>query len=243
MFHFCHIKVTPETKVAELVLENPYLSLMFEHFGIGFPLKEKTVAQLCAEHNINPELFISLAKLFSGTSHEVTCNLTFEDIPVILQYLKKDHQYFTDEIYPQILQLIGQMKGSANQEEIILIEKFFNEYFGEVLEHLNYENQIVFPYVTELYAALEGEGNRLVSKGYSVEEYKDHHDDIEEKLSDLKNLLIRYLPARDDQSSRRRLLTHLFELESDLAIHSQIEDHVLIPLVGQLEAYVKGKSK
>ncbi|MGC8803041.1 MAG: hypothetical protein ACP5PS_04615 [Bacteroidales bacterium] len=79
--------------MAELVLENPYLSLMLEHFGIGLPLKEKTVAQLCTENSINAELFISLSKLFCGTSQEVNCTLSFDDVPVILQYLKKDHQY------------------------------------------------------------------------------------------------------------------------------------------------------
>ncbi|MGC8823863.1 MAG: hemerythrin domain-containing protein [Bacteroidales bacterium] len=242
MFHFCHIKISPETRVAELVLENPYLSLMLEHFGIGLPLKEKTVAQLCTENSINTELFISLSKLFCGTSQEVNCTLSFDDVPVILQYLKKDHQYFTEEIYPQILQLIRQMKGVANQEEIVLVEKFFNEYFNEVIEHLNYENEIVFPYVTKLYHALDGTGEPLNASEYSVEEYREHHDDIEEKLSDLKNLLIKYLPAREDQQARRRLLTHLFELESDLAIHSQIEDRVLVPLVVQLEKHVKGKT-
>ncbi|MEJ5264459.1 MAG: hemerythrin domain-containing protein [Bacteroidales bacterium] len=243
MFYFCHIKILPETRVAELVLENPYLSLMLEHFGVNFPLKEKTVAQLCADNNINIELFVSLAKLYCGITHEVSCNLTFEDVPVILQYLKNDHQYFTEEIYPQILQLIRQMKGAANQEEIVLVEKFFNEYFSEVIEHLNYENEVVFPYVSRLYQSLHEKDNlnALSDSEYSVEEYREHHDDIEEKLSDLKNLLIKYLPAKDDQASRRRLLTHLFELESDLAIHSQIEDRVLVPLVAQLEKHVKGK--
>ncbi|MGC8803040.1 MAG: hypothetical protein ACP5PS_04610, partial [Bacteroidales bacterium] len=67
---------------------------------------------------------------------------------------------------------------------------------------------------------MDGTGEPLNASEYSVEEYREHHDDIEEKLSDLKNLLIKYLPAREDQQARRRLLTHLFELESDLAIHS-----------------------
>jgi regulator of cell morphogenesis and NO signaling len=132
------------------------------------------------------------------------------------------------------------MNVTTNQEEIVLIEKFFNEYFNEVVEHLNYENQVVFPYVNNLYNQWQGNPpDDFVDSKYSVEEYREHHDDIEEKLSDLKNLLIKYLPARNDQSARRKLLVHLFELESDLAIHSQIEDKVLIPLVSQLEKHVK----
>lgn len=70
---------------------------------------------------------------------------------------------------------------------------------------------------------------------YSVTDYREHHSDIEEKLTDLKNLLIKYLPIRDDQQLRRRLLFNLFELEFDLAIHSEIEENMLIPLVEHME--------
>ena len=74
---------------------------------------------------------------------------------------------------------------------------------------------------------------------YSVKEYRLHHDDIEEKLNDLKNLLIKYLPQKNDQQIRRKLLFSLFEVEYDLNIHSQIEDTILIPLVEKMEKHLK----
>ncbi len=70
-------------------------------------------------------------------------------------------------------------------------------------------------------------------------EYKEHHDDIEEKLDDLKNLLIEYLPLKEGRNMRRRLLFKLFELEHDLRIHSRIEDYILIPLVTSMEKRLK----
>jgi len=70
---------------------------------------------------------------------------------------------------------------------------------------------------------------------YSVKEYQDHHNDIEEKLTDLKNLLIKYLPQKEDQQIRRKLLFSLFELEYDLNIHSRIEDNILVPLAELME--------
>ena len=119
-----------------------------------------------------------------------------------------------------------------------LVEKFFDTYFNEVKEHLEYENTIVFPYILELYSKTE---NLLVpakQAKYSVKEYKDQHNDIEEKLDDLKNLLIKYLPQKNDQSLRRKLLLSLYELEYDLNIHSQIEDLILIPLVAKMESQI-----
>ena len=78
-----------------------------------------------------------------------------------------------------------------------------------------------------------------INNDYSVIQYKDHHDDIEEKLNDLKNLLIKYLPINQDQIVRRKLLFLLSELEFDLKIHSDIEELILIPLTMRLEKKLK----
>ena len=76
---------------------------------------------------------------------------------------------------------------------------------------------------------------RTADDAYSVIKYRDRHNDIEEKLTDLKNLLIKYLPQKNDQQIRRKLLFSLFELEFDIHIHTRIEESILIPLVEKLE--------
>jgi regulator of cell morphogenesis and NO signaling len=78
-----------------------------------------------------------------------------------------------------------------------------------------------------------------LSIAYSVVEYQEHRNDIEEKLNDLKSLLIKYLPPKNDQTIRRKLLFLLSELEYDLNIHSKIEELILIPLVVAMELHLK----
>jgi regulator of cell morphogenesis and NO signaling len=70
---------------------------------------------------------------------------------------------------------------------------------------------------------------------YSVIDYKHHHDNIDDKLADIKGLIIKYLPFEDKNNLRRKLLNCLFDLEHDLKIHTLIEDTVLIPLVEKFE--------
>ena len=119
--------------------------------------------------------------------------------------------------------------------EIKLIDKFFNEYFEEVKEHLSYENRIAFPYFNELLRS----GNQKNSDGqkndFSVEEYGEHHTDIESKLNDLKELLLKHVPVQNDRVLRRKIVVSLFELEYDLNVHSTIEETVLMPLISKLE--------
>jgi regulator of cell morphogenesis and NO signaling len=215
---------------------------MIEHFGIDLPFQEKSVQDVCDDNKINAELFLTFANLYNGVQDILTETITYSDILTIINYLKNSHRYYSEEIYPNILETIKQMNIVNDHKEIALVEKFFGEYFNEVNEHLNYENNIVFPYIAGLFEKSLATEQSCNFKIYSVDEYKEHHSDIEEKLNDLKNLLIKYLPQKNDRAIRRELLLSLFELEYDLKIHSQIEDFILIPLVAQMEFHLK-KSK
>jgi regulator of cell morphogenesis and NO signaling len=242
MNHSSNLLLTPDTGLPEILMSHPQAMLFFEHFGIQVPLNGKTVAQICAEHDIRSELLISFANLYIGNEPPADKGYKVSDIPVILKFLKTSHRYYLDEIYPEIQLLIQQMQNLNDTDEIRLVEKFFDEYFSEVKEHLDYENDVVFPYITSLYEHVSGESSNTLFTTYSVIEYKKHHTNIEEKLDDLMNLLISYLPLRRDQRVRRKLFLNLVELNYDLNVHSRIEDLVLVPLAEKMERKLKGRS-
>lgn len=237
MYQTAFLKVSSKTKISEIVLNNPYLALLLEHFRVDLPCQDKTVATVCDENNINPELFLTITNLYNGAQQKSESQFLFNDIVTLINYLRNSHLYYADEIYPYILDIIRQMSVLSNLREMSIVEKFFNDYFTEVTEHLDYENNIVFPYIIGLYEKTVNSKQPVVPFEYSVSEYKKHHNDIEEKLSDLKNLLIKFLPQENDQHLRRKLLLALFELEYDLKIHSQVEDSILIPLVTRMESF------
>ncbi len=227
--------IVSEMKIADIIIGNPYLLLMIEHFGINFEVREKTIDQICSEINISTELFLTVANLFNGFKPSQASDYSSGSIRTIIKYLENSHKYYLNEKYPQIRQYIDDINQINNHAEILMLGKFFDKYFIEVSEHLDYENDVVFPYVLDLDSKLTS--NKQISNvaNYSVTEYRIHHDDIEEKLTDLKNLLIKYMPQKDDQQIRRKLLLCLFELEYDLNIHSQIEESILIPMVEKME--------
>lgn len=222
------------SKISDLILHNHLVILPLEHFGIDLAVNEKTVLDICSETNLNIELILAIINLFNGEKLVDINKLKLEDIKSIVNYLKNCHQYYLEEKCPNIGKYIRLESETNNCPEMALVEKFFNDYMTEVTNHLNYENFTVFPYVENLACLFESKQN-ADSADYSVLEYRDHHDDIEEKLIDLKNLLIKYLPIDGDQILRRNLLFELFEFESDLNIHSLIEENLLMPLVEQLE--------
>lgn len=227
--------INSETKISELVLLNPYFLLLLEHLEIKIQLKEKTLSQICEEHNINEELFISISNLYFGNSCRLSFDCQSSIIQTIIKFLKNSHTYYIEEKYPRIRDYIKQMSKNEDFKEAVVLEDFFNKYFLEVKEHLDYENNTVFPYVIELEKLITKSFKELKVNDFSAAEYRDHHDDIEIKLTDLKNLLVKYIPQKEEQSIRRLLLLELFELEYSINIHSLIEEKILIPLVEKME--------
>lgn len=226
--------IKPDSKASDIIEHNPLLLLLFEHLKIPLGIHEKTVEHLCTEHNIELKLFLVIANLFNGFNPNPSEVESLKDIRLIISYLENNHKHYTTEKFPLLTSYIREISALNSHPEIELLKRFFDEYLDEVFEHLKYENTIVFPYVLKL-AYQKTEETKTAGNKYSMADYRGHHDDIEEKLTDLKNLLIKYLPPDKDMQVRRKLILTLNELEFDLHIHSLIEESILIPIVEKLE--------
>ncbi len=224
--------ITADMKMADLIFDNPYLLLFMEHFGIGFRVHGKTVLELCTENNIRKEIFLALINMYNGFTTADIENFTKEDLASIIIFLKNSHNYYENEKYPEIRNYIEELYLINNSPEIKLIGKFFDEYFEEVKEHLTYENNVAFPYFNKL---LNYNVKNSNEEKFSVKDYSDHHTDIEYKLNDLKELLLKHIPIQNDRIIRRKIIVSLFELEHHLYVHSLIEETILMPLIAKFE--------
>lgn len=218
-------EIKPYMKMIDLIEENPALLLMMQHFDMDFMVDDNTVEMLCQRYELSVELFISVGNLYNGLRPKSEVILSENDFIEIIRFLRNSHVYYRKYKYPELSAYINSLQKDNSSKELKLLEKFFNNYFKEVLEHLDYEDNIAFPYFTNLI------NNKSIpcNQEYSATEYYDHHTDIELKLTDLKNLLLKHIKIDQSLNLRRKLLLSLFELEFDLYIHSLIEETILIP--------------
>ena len=110
----------------------------------------------------------------------------------------------------------------------ILILKFYDEYVNEVRRHMEYEDNMVFGYVLSL---LEGKKN----SDYNILVFARKHNQIQTKLTELKNIIIKYYPAEKSNNSLNSVLFDIYSCEQDLASHCNLEDLLFVPAVAQLE--------
>ena len=223
--------IKQDTKLADVFFENPYLLIIMEHFGYDYVIgKDKKIAEVARDNNVSTQLFLDILNLYNGFIELKHQFYTRDDASRLIFFLKNAHQYYIQEKYPEVKQGIESLYNKNRTNELKLVYVFFESYFKEVLEHLEYEDKVAFPYFLQV---LHADDQAL--KNYSVKTYCNHHSDIETKIAELKRLLIKHIPITNDNTIRRKLIISLFELEYDLKIHSVLEEKVLIPIITSYE--------
>lgn len=232
---------TADTKMADLVHQNHQLLSIIGRFDISLGFGDDSVRQVCEKHGIAHDFFLEVVNAFHDPDYYPQENLRHFSVQQIVDYLRKTHRFYLDEKIPGITGMIEDMIQNcyAGLENMDQLRIFFNHYREELLQHINREEEVVFPYVLMVEAAYSrkklNDDEYRQMKAYSMKHFQEEHDDIEEKLYDLKNIIIKYLPAPSDPGACNRILQELFFLEKDINDHSLIEDKVMAPKVKHME--------
>lgn len=220
-------------KMSDLISNNYTLLMVMSRFGLSLGFGEKSVEEVCNEQGVDCNTFLTVAN-FIGHQHRPS--LREEEafsLAALVEYLQRAHTYFLEFNLPTIRRkLIEAINCSASNDVAFLILKFFDEYAREVRRHMEYENKSVFTYVNELLR-----GN--LSNQYAISTFASHHQQVDNKLSELKNIIIKYYPGKDNNNLLNAVLYDIFNCEQDLATHCQVENEILIPAVTRLEEQLK----
>lgn len=227
--------ISGNTKLADVVMQDRRALVLLPRFGIELGFGDRTVKQVCQQQNIHTDFFLLMVNVFLNKNYFPDRKLKSLDVDMLLSYLENSHRYYLEEKIPYLETLIEEFKKVVKNPATTQLEKFFRQYVLEVKEHLAYEDQTAFPYVAALSEQIKHNAAHLTDIDYNIGVFEQRHDNIEEKLNDLKSLLVKYFPPSDDRYIRIRILNELMDFEEDLINHARIEDKVLIPIVEQLE--------
>ncbi len=222
--------INPNMKLADLIDINHNLLAVLSRLDVSLGFGEHTIEQACKLHNVNTEAFLLICNVYNFEGYVPSQSLLDKaDVRDILKYLHNSHVDYMSSSLRQLEILTAQMIHNCPDSQKNMIERFFQDYHDEVKNHFDYEESVVMPYVDAL---LRGEKQQ----GYSIDTFEENHGNIEEKLCDLKNIVMKYLPQSCDQALRYDVLHQIYHLEKDLRRHTLIEDNVLTPIVSRMES-------
>lgn len=217
--------------MSELICANYQMLLVLSRFGIALGFGDKSIKEVCSEHTVDIKTFLAVVNLLVSEEKEVRpIDLHELSVPSIIMYLRNSHTYFLEFRLPLIrCKLIEAIDCSEGNAVALVIVRYYDEYVSEVRKHMMYEENTVFSYV-------EGMLNGTFSDKYNIDIFSKHHDKVEAKLSELKNIIIKYYPAKtsDELTS---VLFEIFSCAEDLASHNDIEDYLFVPSIREIESF------
>ena len=212
----------------DLVKDNSALILVMGRFGISLGFGDKSVREVCRMHHVNENTFLEVVNFVSSKDY----NYESVSLPSLIGYLKQAHDYYLDFNLPNIRRkLIEAIDCSGTDELAMLILKFYDEYVTEVRKHMEYENEVVFSYVEQL-------SQGFLNRNYTISNFAGKHTPIGYKLKELKDIIIRYYPEKNNYQLNQVLLEIILS-EQDLTSHCMIEDKLFIPAVKLIEQQLK----
>ncbi len=223
-------------KLSELIDINYNLLTIIDRIGLGFAFGDLNIEEACKRAGINANTFLLICNIYTFSGYQPSVhNLQKAEIKDIVKYLHQSHAYYISVAVKTIEDSMQEMMNNCEERYKSIIWKFFREYKEELRKHFEYEEAVVFPYVSNVI-------NHNGAENYTIMEYEENHTNIEEKLNDLKNIIMKYMPQQCSNRDISNVLLNLYRLEEDLAKHTEIEENILIPVVNRLEEDIQSKN-
>ena len=192
-----------DDRMCDLVCDRYAVLQVMSRFGIALGFGDKTIAEVCAESRVDAATFLAVVNMLMnfGNGAELAGEVSVRSLT---DYLHNSHGYFLDFRLPAIRRKLIEAVDCALSDVSFAIMRFFDEYAAEVQRHMSYEEQTVFPYVESL---LSGEKNTA----YSIDIFRRQHDQIDIKLRELKNIIIKYYPEKENNNLLNAVLFDIFK--------------------------------
>lgn len=216
-------------KLADIIGTNYYLILLLPRLGIPLGFGDKTVEQVCKEHQVSVDFVVLICNVYTYSDYLPT-HPHFEemDMSPLIPYLQASHNYYLNERLPHIERHLDGMVAHIDARYAEVLRRFLVDYKQEVTNHFTKEEQKVFTSLKHL------EEGQAVKGGFTKLFVKDHAS-LVDKLSDLTQIIYKYLPSEAVGDICIELVFDIMQLSADLEKHTIVEENILLPYAEYLE--------
>ena len=205
-------------KICELMAHEEDAIQIISRFGLEMGVGEQTIEQVCDAHGVHTPTFLAIVNYKVFHQRAIPEDI---DLPTLQRYLKNAHTYFLDFRLPRLRRALIEAIIPADPTTKIpgLILRCYDEFVEEIRTHIAHENEGLF------------------------EEHEHDDERITGKLTEIKNLIIKYYPTKPTSTEGTvtytliSVMSDLWHTEQDFADHCAIEDDILRPALSQEHAH------
>lgn len=197
-------------KICDLMSREEDAIQIISRFGLEMGVGDQTIEQMCASHGVHTPTFLAVVNYKVFKQKALPADI---DVPTLQRYLRNAHNYFLNFRLPRLRRaLIEALIPAGTSSQIPeLILRCYDEFVEEIRIHIEHENAGLF------------------------EEHEHDDERITSKLTEIKNLIIKYYPTKPTSEEGNvtytliSVMSDLWHTEQDFADHCAIEDEILRP--------------
>ncbi len=221
--------ITKNLSIDDIISLNKDVSELIQKYSLDKSDENLSVSQFSESIGIDTSFFTEVLNIFASSDYFPIEQLKQFPVSVILDYLKKTHAHYLTKRLPEIELTIKQLENEIDDVQYNLLSSFFTKFKNHLIEHIQYEEYMLFPYIE---CVVSGKELPARLQNFTLNDFVElHNDDVEDSLLETCQNLIKKNQKSDDLLRLKVLIHYMDIFEKDLRIHGRIEDEVLIPII------------
>ncbi len=235
------MNIDQELKIADVVSNNIKTADIFKKYGIDFCCGGGiSIAKACEKKNVSMEQLLGELK---DMDNKVIPSQNFNkwDLDFLIDYIVYTHHAYVleaIELLDAYSAKVAKVHG-ANHPPVLEIERLYNLVKIELLQHMQKEERILFPYIKELVKSKKENlpliNSHVASVQNPINRMQAEHEMVGNTLKEIANLTMNYTPPDWACNTFKALYAKLDEFEQDLHLHVHLENNILFPKAIELE--------
>lgn len=221
------MSITPTTRVADLVLEQPGRAGVLESLGIDYCCGGRVPLETaCAERGLDVAAVVSALAAAPAPVDPDLDVAHLETGDLIAHIVDRHHGYVRAEL-PELAPLLDKVvrvHGDLHPE-LAEVAAVFHEVASELSRHLVDEEATIFP------ACSDAMGDAASELAGEIARMEDDHVLVGTGLARMRELTGGFVPPEGACTSYRAMLQRLDALEHDVHLHVHKENNILFPRV------------
>jgi len=234
-------RITPETRLADIVLDRPSLAPTMEKLGLDYCCGgQQSISDAAAERGLDLQTTIEILQAIpeSVSTGEDWTNLSLTEM---VDRLEATHHAYLKEALPRLTELsakVAEVHGDGHPE-LAEVDRLTRAIRIDLEPHMHKEEVILFPMVRQLDGSDAAPEFHCGTLSSPISVMMMEHDQVGLLLEQIRTATSAFALPDDACASFRALYEGLMELESDTHMHVHRENNIVFPAVVAAEAALR----
>lgn len=218
--------------VAEIAIQHPSAVSVFNKYHIDFCCGGKhSFRKACEKVGVNPEEV--MLELHRTEEKSIPGTIRFDswDTTLLSDFIIQHHHAYVKRNIPAIKELLSKVVEAHgdSHSELRSLSSTFDQLSDELLQHMQKEEQVLFPEVKRLFGETKTATNNpsAVNLILPMMIMEDEHTHAGDLIKSIRSLTDNYTPPQSACPTFRVTYNRLKEFDADLMQHIHLENNVL----------------